>query len=70
MEIGTIDTVVETLVAYKCGCNLTRSVSQNVNQYEYINVYRHSRIFSWMSFLYRNQEFPSLIFSLVLVSTE
>ncbi len=26
MEIGTIDTVVETLVAYKCDCNLTRSV--------------------------------------------
>ena len=24
--------------------------SQNVNQYDYINVYRHSRIFSWMSF--------------------
>lgn len=24
--------------------------SQNVNQYDYINVYRHSRFLSWMSF--------------------
>ncbi|RYS59907.1 hypothetical protein EAI95_05900 [Streptococcus sp. bf_0095] len=24
--------------------------SQNVNQHDYINVYRHSRIISWMSF--------------------
>ncbi|AYF93937.1 hypothetical protein CYK23_08960 [Streptococcus salivarius] len=27
--------------------------SQNVNQYDYINVYRHSRIISWMSFLFQ-----------------
>ena len=27
--------------------------SQNVNQHDYINVYRHSKIYSWMSFLFR-----------------
>lgn len=27
MEIGTNDTVFETLVAYKCGCNLTKSIA-------------------------------------------
>ena len=27
--------------------------SQNVNQYDYINVYRHSRDISWMSFYFQ-----------------
>ena len=50
MEIGTIDTVVATLVAYKCGCNLTRSVAQNVNQYDYINVSKHSKVYFIVGF--------------------
>jgi len=33
---------------------------QNVNQYDYINVYRHSRFFSWMSFCFKNTKFTQI----------
>ncbi|AXT14779.1 hypothetical protein D1O36_00650 [Streptococcus thermophilus] len=44
--------------------------SQNVNQYDYINVSRHSRVISWVSFFIQNSivstkvstNFPPLFF--------
>lgn len=38
MEIGTIDTVFATLVAYKYGYKLTGQLPKNVNQYDYVNI--------------------------------
>ena len=46
--------------------------SQNVNQHDYINVYRHSRIFSWMSFFVQKTKVHPKIhpkFTLLLFET-